>query len=102
MAQRYKADINDKVFPAGTVYHGMSQLYLCFDIHVYICFSLLTNDNIIKYTNKTFQGLVDLNFIWILQKTERFYFRHILLVEQSYMRLASCEISKKSMAPHFL
>ena len=27
MAQRYKADINDKVFPAGTVYHGMSHFY---------------------------------------------------------------------------
>ena len=49
--------------------------------HIYTLLSVLTNDNIIKYTNNTFQGLVELNFIWILQKTERFYFRHILLVE---------------------
>ena len=41
---------------------------------------LSTNDNIIQYTNNT-SGIGRFNFIWILQKTERFYFRHILLVE---------------------
>ena len=50
-------------------------------LHIYKLLSLLTNDNKIKYTNNTFQGLVDLNFIWVLQKTERFYFHHIFLVE---------------------
>ena len=41
MAQRYKADINDKVFPAGTVYHGMSHIY----IYIYIHFCQIQNEN---------------------------------------------------------
>ena len=44
----------------------MIRHYIYVLTHIY---TLLSNDNIIKYTNNTSQGLVDLNFIWILQKT---------------------------------